>query len=117
MELQGLGVFGAETPNRAARAVGHDTAVAHGAGPPPRRAFPRLPGDGARAAVSRPSGRASLTQGEKSPTPQATLSAAAATPSPLRGSGGALSAEASRGTEVSPPPSLPPRGGGAGGGG
>jgi hypothetical protein len=38
-ELQGcLGVFGAEAPNRAARAVGNDTAVANGAGPPPRQA-------------------------------------------------------------------------------
>jgi hypothetical protein len=32
------GVFGAETPKRAARAVGHDTAVPNGAGPPPRPA-------------------------------------------------------------------------------
>jgi len=29
----GLGVFGAEAPNRAARCVGHDTAVPNAAGP------------------------------------------------------------------------------------
>ncbi len=39
------GVFGAETPNRAARCVGHDTAVPNAAGPPPaRRASPRPDG-------------------------------------------------------------------------
>ena len=34
----GSGVFGAGAPNRAARAVGNDTAVANRAGPAPRRA-------------------------------------------------------------------------------
>src|SRR4051812_14668032 len=33
LERRGLGVFGAEAPKRAARAVGHDTAVPNGAGP------------------------------------------------------------------------------------
>src|SRR5262249_16671097 len=61
-ELRGSGVFGAETPNRAARAVGNDTAVANGAGPPAAPGFLADAGDGARAAVSRPFGRASLTQ-------------------------------------------------------
>ena len=56
------GVFGAEAPNRAARAVGNDTAVANGAGPPPRQLPARFGRIRARAAVSRPSGRASLTQ-------------------------------------------------------
>ena len=38
----GSGVFGAEAPNRAARAVGHDTAMPNGAGPAPaRQASPR----------------------------------------------------------------------------
>jgi len=58
-----LGVLGAETPNRAARAVGHDTAVPNRAGPTAARS--RRPLDGHLAAGapprSRPSGRASLT--------------------------------------------------------
>ena len=43
-EQRGSGVFGAEAPNRAARAVGHDTAVPNGAGPPPRQASARIGG-------------------------------------------------------------------------
>src|SRR4051812_6018022 len=58
----GLGVFGAEAPNRAARAVGNDTAVANRAGPPAAR--PASPPTRVRRSApppSRPSGRASLT--------------------------------------------------------
>src|SRR4051812_44945023 len=61
LALRVLGVFGAEAPKRAARAVGHDTTVPNRAGPPPRQGFRRIRGGGARAAASRPSGRASLT--------------------------------------------------------
>jgi len=63
LELLGLGVSLRCAPGRAARAVGNDTAVANGAGPPPRHVPHRSSGIGARAAASRPSGRASLTQG------------------------------------------------------
>src|SRR3954468_10597035 len=56
------GVFGAEAPNRAARAVGNDTAVANGAGPPPRTTSAQFPRHRRGAAVSRPFGRASLTR-------------------------------------------------------
>jgi len=58
----GLGVFGAEAPNRAARAVGNDTTVANRARPPPRRGSMRIRGFCSRAAASRPFGRASLTR-------------------------------------------------------
>jgi hypothetical protein len=61
----GSGVFGAGAPNRAARAVGNDTAVANDAGPPPRNASHRSLGIAAGAAPSRPSGRASLTRSER----------------------------------------------------
>jgi len=60
-EPRDLGVSLRCAPGRAARAVGNDTTVANRAGPPPRPPSARSRRPGARAAASRPSGRASLT--------------------------------------------------------
>ena len=63
MELHGLGVSPA-SGGRAARAVGNDTTVANGVEPPARQGSDLVSSGAVHGApVSRPCGRASLTQG------------------------------------------------------